>query len=67
MPYVVTANCIVCKDLEGAHTAAETIGHGGVAQRPAEATPRLPEHLRQPGDGSRRATKKPETDDPASG
>ncbi len=67
MPFVVTSNVIVCKDLESNGAASENFDRHAAAQRAAEAAPRLPEHLRQPGDGSRRATKKPDADGSASG
>lgn len=44
MPYVVTANCIVCKDPE---EGADAPAPGAVSPPAAEAAPRLPEHLRR--------------------
>lgn len=67
MPFVVTSNVIVCKDLESNGAASENFDRNDAAQRAAEAAPRHTEHLRQPGESSRRATKKPDADGSASG
>ncbi|MBS0228719.1 MAG: hypothetical protein JSS23_08515 [Proteobacteria bacterium] len=58
MPFVVTANCIVCKDLEGDATA---VPHAG------NALPQPPEHLRPSASDVIDTTKKPDADDAASG
>ncbi|MCO5054691.1 hypothetical protein [Thermomonas sp.] len=59
MPYVVTANCIVCKDLEGDDTAPTL--------RTSDTPPLPPEHLRAPATGQVQTTQKPDADDSASG
>lgn len=67
MPFVVTANCIVCKDLEVSDgTSAEA--QATPASKRADITePRLPEHFQQPAPDLIQPTEKPDADDAASG
>lgn len=67
MPYVVTANCIVCKDLGGSDGPTADVEATPPPQHADGVTPRLPEHLRQPASDPGQTEQKPDADDAASG
>lgn len=52
MPFVVTANCIVCKDLESNEERPASVAPAPAAGRTAEPAPRVPEHVRRSGAAS---------------
>ncbi len=67
MPFVVTANCIVCKDFESNGKASEKANHSDATRHATEAAPRPPAHLNPTDAGQARAMKKPDADNSASG